>query len=636
MVSVTASDLSTSPAFDRNRVAHIDGLRAIAVLAVVAFHSGVPGIPGGFVGVDIFFVISGYLIINHIVQELAGGKFSFAQFYARRALRLLPPLFLTIFAAAAVAPLLLASPYEWEWLAQSAVTASLFVSNFYFLGKQGYFDIDAFEKPLLHTWSLSVEEQFYLAVPLILFACFHFAARSKTNVYRVLAAAALLVFAVSLIGCIIQTTPGRRNYAFYMMHWRAWEFAAGGVIGFLQNGILTRIKPGIANAMGLAGLALVAASISLIDETNSFPGYLPLFPVLGTVLVIAAGFAAPGTLAARLISFRSFSFIGLVSYSWYLWHWPMISLARIAQYGDPSLARDLTMAALSFGLAVVTYYLVELPARRIRERTDLVQTGKRIVARGIAASIGLAVFCGATGGFAYWWLLRDPALSTSSEAMVAASVCPPAVCTEVKGSRGMLIGDSHADRIEDAFVHQTKKLGIAVKQSRNYFGDSALTTEENTAFAVLFYRWNFSTWKYAPLEPRLASLIQRGVKRILLIGPVPEFRYKGANCFLRAQRYGDDPDRCALPRADLEARRLPAVTELKRLAEKYPGVRFVDPFPLFCDDKTCRPHQNGVLLHKDTNHLTVPYGGDWLYYHFKEDFWWAFGGNATPATTTTK
>lgn len=636
MASVTARDFSTNAASDQNRVAHIDGLRAIAILAVVAFHAEVPGIPGGFVGVDIFFVISGYLIINHIVQEMAAGKFSFAQFYARRALRLLPPLFLTIFAVAAVAPILLASPYEWEWFAQSAVAASLFVSNFYFLTRQGYFDIDAFEKPLLHTWSLSVEEQFYLAVPLLLFACFYFAARSRTNVYRVLAVAALLVFAVSLIGCIIQTTPGRRNYAFYMMHWRAWEFAAGGVIGFLQSGILARIRPEIANAMGFAGLAIIAASVLLIRESNPFPSYLPLFPVLGTVLVIAAGFSAPGTPAARLISFRSFTFIGLVSYSWYLWHWPMISLARIAQYGDPSLARDLTMAALSFGLAVITYYLVELPAQRIRERTDLVQTGKRIVAKGVAASIGLALFCGATGGFAYWWLLRDPALSASSEAMVAASACPPAICNQVKGKRGILIGDSHADRLEDAFVYQTKKLGIAVKQSRNYFGDSDVMTAENTEFAVLFYRWNSDTWKYAQLEPRLASLMQRGVERILLIGPLPEFRYKGATCLLRAQRYGDDPDRCALPRADLEAHRLPAVTELKRLAEKYPGVRFVDPFPLFCDDKTCRPHKDGALLHKDTNHLTVPYGGDWLYYQFKEDFWRVFSGNAAPATATVK
>lgn len=621
MVAVSVRDEPATTAA-RSRVAHIDGLRAIAVLAVVAYHAGVPGVSGGFVGVDVFFVISGYLIINHIVQELGAGKFSFAQFYARRALRLFPPLFVTIAVTTVAAAVILVSPYEWEWFALSAFTASLFASNFYFLSKQGYFDIDAFEKPLLHTWSLSVEEQFYLVVPLLLVGCFALAARSRTNVYRVLAIAAALVFIASLIGCIMQTQLRGRNYAFYLMHWRAWEFAAGGAIGFLQSGALSRMKRSVADAMGFAGIAIIVASIFLIDDNTRFPGYLAFFPVAGTVLAITAGFAAPDTPSARLISLKSLTFIGLVSYSWYLWHWPMMSLAQIAQFGDPSLARDLVMAVLSFGLAVVTYYLVELPARRIRERADLAQSGKRFVAKGIAASLALALLCGGIGGFAYWLTLRDPALSTSSQKMVAASACPEAICKDVKGKRGVLIGDSHSDRLEDTLDHQAEKLGIRVTRR----------TAANTEFAVLFYRWNSATWKYAKLEPRLADLMQKGVQRILLVGPVPEFHYKAANCFLRAQRYGADRDRCALPRAALEAHRLRAVTELKRLAEKYPNVRFVDPFPLFCDDKICRPHENGVLLHKDADHLTVPYGADWLYYHFKEDFWWALSGNAAPAT----
>jgi peptidoglycan/LPS O-acetylase OafA/YrhL len=157
--------MSSPAAAGVNRVAHIDGLRAIAVVAVVAFHANVPFVTGGFIGVDVFFVISGYLIVNHIVQELAAGKFSFAQFYARRAIRLFPPLFVTIAVTAVAAAFILVSPGEWQWFTLSAVTASLFSSNFYFLSKQGYFDTDAYEKPLLHTWSLSVEEQFYLIVP---------------------------------------------------------------------------------------------------------------------------------------------------------------------------------------------------------------------------------------------------------------------------------------------------------------------------------------------------------------------------------------------------------------------------------------------------------------------------------------
>lgn len=140
---------------ESNRIAHIDGLRAIAVLAVVAFHANVPFVTGGFVGVDVFFVISGYLIINHVVRELDVGRFTFAQFYARRSLRLMPPLFVTIAVTTIVSAFIMVSPHEWQWFALSAVTASVFASNFYFLSKQGYFDTDAFEKPLLHAvlWS---------------------------------------------------------------------------------------------------------------------------------------------------------------------------------------------------------------------------------------------------------------------------------------------------------------------------------------------------------------------------------------------------------------------------------------------------------------------------------------------------
>jgi peptidoglycan/LPS O-acetylase OafA/YrhL len=622
MSSVSVGEYSASLGkAEASRIAFIDGLRAIAVLAVVAFHANVPFVSGGFVGVDVFFVISGYLIINHIVQELAAGKFTFAQFYARRAIRLFPPLFVTIAATTIIAPIILTSPYEWQWFALSAVTAALFTSNFYFLSKQGYFDIDAFEKPLLHTWSLSVEEQFYLAVPLLLAGCFAFAARRGLNVYRTLAIAAAVVFVVSLIGCIVQT-PGRgRNYAFYLTHWRAWEFAAGGAIGFLQSGLLQKLGRTFASAIAGLGLAMIFASLFFIDESTRFPGWVVTIPVAGTVLVIAAGFADPDAVPVRLISAKAMAFIGLVSYSWYLWHWPMISLARIAQFGDPSMPRDLLMAGLSFGLAVATYYLVEIPARRMRERLDLARVGRSIVAKGIAASLALAAFTGAVGGFTYWLVTRDPLVNTSTEKLVAAAACPPTICSSTSGQRGILIGDSHSDRLEEALIRETGKNGATLSRRLG----------EKADFAVVYYRWNSGAWKYQTMEARIQELQQKGIKRILLVGPVPEFHYKAGNCVFRAQRYGENWDRCALPRAPLEERRRPAITELQRLAAKYPDVRLIDPFPLFCSPTTCRPYENGVLLYRDEDHLSVPYGADWLYFHFKEAFWWALSGNTVPA-----
>lgn len=609
---------------DLNRVAHIDGLRAIAVLAVVVFHANVPFVTGGFIGVDIFFVISGYLIINHIVQELSAGKFTFTQFYARRAIRLMPPLFVTIAVTTIAAAIILTSPYEWQWFALSSVTAAVFASNFYFLSKQGYFDIDAFEKPLLHTWSLSVEEQFYLVVPLLLVGCFAFARWRKLDAYRVLAIAAAIVFVVSLIGCIAQTPTRGRNYAFYLTHWRAWEFAAGGAIGFLQAGLLRKLNRTHATIMALAGLAMILACLFLLNETHRFPGWIAIVPVLGTVLVIAAGFADPDATPVRAISIKAMTFIGLVSYSWYLWHWPMISLARMAQFGDPSIARDLLMAALSFGLAVATYYLVEVPARRMREGLDLKKAGRSIVAKAVAASIALAAFCGAVGSLAYWQVTRDPLVSTSSEKFVTSAACPPAVCKDAKGQRGVLIGDSHSDRLEEALIRETRANGAVLLPRR---------TNAPADFAVIHYRWNSSAWKYTTLEARVQQLLKQGTKRVLLIGPVPEFHYKAGDCIFRAQRYEQDWDRCALPRAELEKGRLAAITELQRVAANYPEVRLVDPFPLFCQRAMCRPHENGVLLYRDEDHISVPYGADWLYHHFKEAFWWTLSGNTAPAAT---
>jgi peptidoglycan/LPS O-acetylase OafA/YrhL len=589
------------------RIAHIDGLRAIAVLSVVAFHAGVPGVPGGFVGVDVFFVISGYLIINHIVQELAAGKFSFAKFYARRTLRLFPPLFVMIAVATLAAAVILVAPTEWEWFGLSAATSALFVSNFFFLSKQGYFDIDAYEKPLLHVWSLSVEEQFYFVVPLLLVGLFVFAARRRVNFYRVLAVAAGLVFVASLVGCITQTDLEGRNYAFYLTPWRAWEFAAGGAIGFLRKDFLP--NRAVAEIAGLVGLALIAGSIVMIGEGARFPGYL-----------IATGLAAPNSAVIRLIALRPFTYVGLVSYGWYLWHWPMISFARIAQFGDPSLPRDFAMAALSFGVAVATYHLVEVPARRVRERVNLDKAGLKLLAGGMAASLALAAVAGGLGGAAYWWLRQDPVLTTQAGRFITAAQCPANLCASAKGQTGILTGDSHSDRIWRTLGREAEKHGADIRRIRG-------APPADVDFAVLFYRWNPKPEIYGTLEQQLAPMLRNRNSRVLLVGSVPEFRYKVPECVFRARRYGESLDRCAMRRDDVEKRRVAAMTAVKAFAARHSNIRFADPLDLFCTQDTCHPYdENGVLLYRDDSHLSVPYGAEWLYYHFKEDFWWVLGG----------
>jgi peptidoglycan/LPS O-acetylase OafA/YrhL len=206
----------------------VDGLRAVSILAVVAYHVGLPGVPGGFIGVDIFFVISGFLIINQIKSGLEAGRYSIWMFYAQRALRILPPYFIMLLVVYAAAPFFLSTTeVYWDFLS-SAVTAPLMVTNVTFYLTQGYFDIAAIEKPLLHTWSLAVEEQFYWLAPVLLLAVFRLGGGRFGRLSVVIG---LLLATASLIGAIAETDASGRNAAFYLPQWRGWEFLLGGLIG---------------------------------------------------------------------------------------------------------------------------------------------------------------------------------------------------------------------------------------------------------------------------------------------------------------------------------------------------------------------------------------------------------------------
>lgn len=622
------SDGMLSPARDLARIGHVDGLRAIAVLAVVGFHAGIPGFGGGFVGVDVFFVISGYLIINHIVDELRGNRFSLPVFYARRVLRILPPLLVVLLACTAVAAVILVSPYEWEWFTLSAFTAAVSASNFYFLSKQGYFDFSTWEKPLLHTWSLSVEEQFYLVAPLLLMGVFALGVRSARHSGRALMACAVLVFAASLAACIWLSQPAgdERNFGFYLMPLRAWEFVAGGAIGAFGAKRLAGVPRWAGEAAACTGLVAILLSVLFYHGEWAYPGYLAALPVIGTVLTIWGGLAAPRALSARLISLPLLTGIGLISYSWYLWHWPFISFARIADFGDVSLPRDVLMAVLSLGPALLTYRYVEQPARRWREARDLRRLGWRPMGGGVAACIGVAALCGTVGGGAYWWMNQNPMLSEDSAAFVAASACPPDICRNLVGHRGSLMGDSHSDRLGDPLERETERLGIALDRSISPgVGD----------FVILARRWApyFEEHVHGRnYERTLADFMKAasegGRRRVLIVGPVPEFPRKGAQCVLRAERYGLDLTTCGIARDKVEARRKQAVDTLKDLVSVFPNTRYVDPLDLFCDATVCLPYKDGILVTKDTNHITEPYASDWLFAAFKEDFWWALGGDA--------
>jgi peptidoglycan/LPS O-acetylase OafA/YrhL len=332
----------------------IDGLRAIAVLSVLAFHYGAPLPPewrlsGGFTGVDVFFVISGFLITSKLNDDIRAGTFSVLSFYDRRIRRILPAL-IVMLAATLLAGRFLLMPGDYKSLADSTATAAFGISNFYFLFNTGYFDQAAELLPLLHTWSLAVEEQFYVVWPILLFIAAK--NRHRIAIATILASVLFLGFAASLIWFVANPKA-----AFFMAVPRAWELSIGAMLVFLSP-----LPRPLGEVATVAGLALVGAGFLMVTAT-SFPGPAALYPCAGAALVIwpRRGDSAAGRLLGYLRP------IGLISYSLYLWHWPVWVFYRIYINGSvPRFREALALAVVSIAAATLSYFVVEKPVRRTR------------------------------------------------------------------------------------------------------------------------------------------------------------------------------------------------------------------------------------------------------------------------------
>ncbi len=345
---------------------HIDGLRALAVLAVVFFHAFPEALPGGFVGVDIFFVISGYLITGILWRSLQDGSFSVAGFYARRVRRIFPALLLVMVATLTFGWLVLL-PEELSQLGRHAAGGAGFASNFLLWQETGYFDNSADSKPFLHLWSLGVEEQFYLAWPLLLW----FLARWRKAFLPVTAALALASFAYSVTAAVHAPEA-----AFYSPLSRFWELAAGGLVAYWHFSSPPRRAP--APVWTLAALAAIVTGFEMIGKNSLFPGYWALLPVGGTAVLLAAG---PGaTLNASLFRLTPMTWFGRISYPLYLWHWPLLAFAHILQGGK--VADTVLWAALALSL-VLAWLTCELVEGRIR----FALPGKPVVPLALAGTL---------------------------------------------------------------------------------------------------------------------------------------------------------------------------------------------------------------------------------------------------------
>jgi len=336
----------------------IDGLRALAVLPVIFFHAGFQVFSGGFVGVDVFFVISGYLITSIILAEKQAGKFSLINFYERRARRILPALFVVMFTSLLLAWLFLL-PGDMKIFSQSLVAISAYVSNIFFWRATGYFAPNAEINPLLHTWSLAVEEQYYLLFPIFLSMI---GKLRKQWILGLLALVAIISFEIAQWGSLNQPTP---NY--YLLPSRAWELLIGSLIGFYlftKDSNKNKTEK-IGQLLSLIGLLLIIYAVCAFDKRTPFPGSYALIPTIGTALIIL--FATPQTIVGNLLGRKFLVGIGLISYSTYLWHQPLFAFARYNSIEEPSKVILGGLAGVSLVLGYFSWKYVETPFRN-RER----------------------------------------------------------------------------------------------------------------------------------------------------------------------------------------------------------------------------------------------------------------------------
>lgn len=333
----------------------ITGLRAVAVLPVLFFHAFPALIPGGFFGVDVFFVISGYLISGIIFRGLIEGSFSYRDFYVKRIKRILPNLFLVLTFVAFVGYFLLL-PKEYRNLGQHIYSSAVFAQNFRLLGEIGYFTEDALRKPLLHLWSLAIEEQFYIVFPILCSLVWRFF-RSR----RVILSVVILISACSLLACLLIRDV---SFVFYFPLTRFWELGAGIMVAYAESYGQFKFRSvpiDIRNVLSCAGAISILAPMFLWTTNMVHPGWVTLVPVLGAVAIIVAG--ADALVNRTLLSWRPMTFVGLISYSLYLWHWPLLAYIFISM---PVSNPILTAATLlmSFPIAIAVYFFVEQPVRR--------------------------------------------------------------------------------------------------------------------------------------------------------------------------------------------------------------------------------------------------------------------------------
>lgn len=593
----------------------IDGLRAIAVLLVLLNHAEIPRFTGGYLGVDVFFVISGYLITDVILRELKAGSFSYKRFLERRARRILPALFAMLIPVTLAASYILLGRDRSDYF-RSLVAVSSFWSNIRFFLDVGYFDVDAAFKPLLHTWSLGIEEQFYLVLPFLLVGL------SRRSVLQRVSCVFLLAVASWLTMMWVSRTA-----AFYLLPSRAWELLCGSLIVLLRleerfQNLRNRKPAAIVKHLDAFGIAAIIGCSVLLDKNSPWPSAFTLAPVLGAVLVLVV--ASPDSRTGRLLSIRPLAMVGLCSYSIYLWHHPLFSLIRYRN-GGFGWDTKLFLVLLSLALGWLSWRWIERP---FRGRGTLGQRG---------------IFVGSVVGCSMFLLIGGTQTSAAEDEKPSADIDLP------EEAPITLIGDSHAGHLVPGLLPHVGEI-LALSESAGCvpfwgvdrfdlrfekgacaeFVTSALQSamdSETTKVVVLasmgpvyitgeafrgFDKHRVTEdglvlvnspeirdrWKVFELGLRdtLRRLELAGKQVVVVVG-VPELGIAPQNC---------DPSRpatCQNPRDEIDRRTARYRELVVRVSSEFSRVTVFDPTELFCNQEVCIGSSNGRALYRDVDHL---------------------------------
>ena len=605
----------------------VDGLRALAVLPVILFHAGFRAFGGGFVGVDVFFVISGYLITTILISELEQGKFSIVDFYERRARRILPALFFVM---------LTCLPFAWFFLlpedihrfAQSLVAVSLFASNLLFYRTSGYFDTLAELKPLLHTWSLAVEEQYYLFFPVLLSVIWRFGKRRVLGFLVALFVASL--FAAQWFSVI------KPMASFFLLPARGWELLIGAFVAFYFSGDFDRKYRKLDEVFSFMGLALVVYSVFAFDSHTPSASLYTLVPTLGTALILL--FSTETTAVGRFLGARSLVGIGLVSYSAYLWHQPLLAFAKCLSTYDLSASLAGFLVLLTFILSYFSWKYIESPFRNRAkfDRSNLFRF----------SALGSLFF------LVIGWVGTNTQVFESSHTYVKSyegdvghlefhkyvaekffRCTPEPIAREALVWEGYLrcmqsrknsevdvavIGDSHAEHLFIGLAESlsTKNLAFYIKGSSPFVKNPEFSTifdhvlkSQSIKVVILAMLWGGrrqSLPKNTTLEKELRQTLQTLVasgKTVYLLDDVPKFPFPPERCKFYVP--GLSSPVCHMDRIELQRNERAYLAILKKVAREVPGVTFAGIGNSLCNEWVCSMVHHGSLMYRDENHLNI-------------------------------